>query len=97
MTDIEIATKLADHENRVKVCEHRLTDLERQQKEIQTLTISVHDLATSVKNLTEQQKDNSKRLDLLEDEPGENWKLLIRTLITALVGAFIGYILNGGI
>ena len=44
-----VAATFADHENRLKVSEHRIADLEETYKQIQELTISVKELTMSVK------------------------------------------------
>lgn len=96
MTEVEIATKFAELDGRLNGHERRLKSVEELQKDIQTLTISVHDLAISVKNLTEEQREQSARLRSLEDTPKEKWKLVVKTTITALASAFVGYLLRGG-
>lgn len=90
MTEQEVAIKLTEHENRIKVSEHRIADLESQQKQIQELTMSVRELAISVKNLTDEQKTQGERIKAIEIEPANKWKHMSRTIITALVGGLIG-------
>ena len=76
MTNEEIAVTLANHDNRIRVSEHRIEDLEESQKQIYDLTISVKELAMSVKSMVEEQKKQSDRIKKLEDEPGDNWNTL---------------------
>ena len=95
MNETEIAVKLAEHENRIKVSEHRIEDLEAQQKVIQELTISVHDLAKSVQDMCKELMEQKSRIAELEKVPAENWKSLIKTAITAVVSALVGAAMAG--
>lgn len=95
MTAEEIAVKLAEHDNRIRVSEHRIGDLEEQQKYIQELTISVKELAISVKNMVAEQKAQSERIKLLEDEPGKNWDSVKRTALTTITGVLAGALAAG--
>lgn len=92
----EIAVKLANHDNRLKVSEHRINDLEESQKQIYDLTISVKELAMSVKSMVEEQKAQGERIDRLEAEPGEKWKFICKTILAAVLGV-IGGALGAGI
>ena len=91
----EIAAKLASHEQRIIGVEHRVKDLEETQKQIQDLTISVKELALSVKNMVSEQMSQGERIDRLEDEPAEKWKLVYRTIITAIVSTLAGAVASG--
>ena len=90
MTNEEIAIKLTNHDNRIKVSEHRIEDLEQSQKQIYDLTISVKELAMSVKSMVEEQKEQSDRIKKLEEQPGNKWNTLVTTVITTVVGALVG-------
>jgi allophanate hydrolase subunit 1 len=95
MTNEEIAIQLANHENRIKVSEHRVSDLEDQQKEIQELTISVKELAISMKNMMEEQREQGERLQKLEEEPGKNWNSVKQTALTTLTSTIAGALAVG--
>jgi allophanate hydrolase subunit 1 len=95
MTVEEIAVKLANHENRIKVTEHRVADLEAQQKEIQELTISVKELAISMKNMMEEQREQGERLQKLEAEPGKNWNSVKQTTLTTFTSTIAGALAVG--
>ena len=94
MTNEEIAVTLANHDNRIKVSEHRIEDLEESQKQIYDLTISVKELAMSVKSMVEEQKKQGDRIKKLEEEPIENWNTLKKTLITSIISTLIGAVLS---
>lgn len=94
MTNEEVAAKFADHENRIKVSEHRISDLEESQKHIYDLTISVKELAISVKNMVEEQKEQGERIKKLEAQPGENWNTMKKTILTSIIGTVVGAVLS---
>lgn len=95
MNGEEIAATLATHDNRLKVSEHRINDLEEQQKQIQELTIAVKELAMSVKNMVTEQKEQSDRIEKLESEPGQNWQNIKRTALTTIAGVLAGALATG--
>ena len=86
MENEEIVKTLAEHSEKLKVANHRIYDLEKQQH----LTISVQNLATSVKNMVEVQKVHSDRLAELEDKPAQNWNSMTRTAFTTIISAIAG-------
>lgn len=94
MTSEEIAATFADHENRLKVSEHRTADLEQSQKQIYDLTISVKELAMSVKSMVEEQKEQGERIQKLEEAPVEKWNLLQKTILTGVVSALVGAVMS---
>lgn len=73
---------------------HRLSELEEAVKNISTLTVSVSKLAVSMEQMAEEQKKTNVRLTALEQEPAENWKKAVWLVITALIGAAVGYFLH---
>lgn len=94
MTEVEVAVKLAEHDNRIKVSEHRIDDLESNQKEINALTVSVHELARSVESMVSEQKDQNERLKKIEMEPGNNFKSLKTTIISSIISTVVGIALG---
>lgn len=97
MTAEEIAATFAEHGNRIRVSEHRIEDLEEQQKQIYELTISVKELAISVKNMVAEQKVQGERIQKLEDEPADSWKGAKKAAITAIVSTVAGALAAGTI
>lgn len=94
MTNEEIAVTLANHENRLKVSEHRIADLEQLQQQIYDLTVSVKEVAMSVKNMVEEQKEQGEKIRKLENEPAEKWNTLQRTILTSIISTVIGAVLS---
>lgn len=92
MTDEEVSNKLTEHEQRIKVCEHRETDLENQNNKIQQLAMSVHDLAGSVSDMAKVQKCQGDRIEAIENAPMHIWSRILWIVITAAAGIATGYI-----
>ena len=90
MNNEEIVKKITEHDEKIKVANHRIDDLEEQQKQIQDLTLSVQELAMSVKNMVEVQKAHSEKINELESKPAQNWNTMQRTVLTAIVSAIAG-------
>lgn len=98
MNEHEIALKLNDHDHEIKSLKHRMTDMEKKQSEIETLTLSVSELAVNMRHMLEEQREQNERLKALESAPADEMKTIHRTLITTVittvVGAVIGAILT---
>lgn len=99
MRPIDTPITRAEHEEfrRRLEAENRRQDkrielLENQTKEISQLTLSVSDLAHSVKDMCQEQANQSKRLEALEGRDGEMWRKVIGYIIAAVVSAVIGYV-----
>ena len=89
MDEIKIAERLATVEQDNKAINRRLGNLER-------LTESVHIIATETKAMREDLNDITERVDDIERKPSKRWETVITALITAIVGAAIGYLFRGG-
>ncbi|MCC8014700.1 MAG: hypothetical protein LIO87_05845 [Eubacterium sp.] len=70
----------------------RLTAVEEATKQIQSLTLSVQELATNIKTMCETQKKESDRLAALENRDGEMWRKVSSYIITTVIGLIIGFI-----
>ena len=90
MENEDIVKALTEHSEKIKVANHRIDDLEKQQQQIQELTISVQELAMSVKNMVEVQKAHSDKLAELESRPAKNWNTVTKTVLTTIIGAIAG-------
>lgn len=85
----EFRRRMEDEHRRIS---RRLTNLEQQTEQMTNITLSVQDLASSVKNMTEEQHEQSDRLRRLEDRDGEMWRKVISYAVTVIVGILIGFI-----
>ena len=83
MENEDIVRELAEHGERIKVVNKKIADL-------QDLTLSVQELAISVKNMVEVQKEHSDKLAELEARPAQNWNTMTRTAFTTIISAIAG-------
>ena len=65
----------------------RITTVEEAVKENSKLVLAVHDLATSVKNMQEEQQKQGERLEELEEIPAKNWNTIKTSILSAIGGA----------
>ena len=75
---------------------HRLTSLEKTFESLNQLVVSVEKLAVAVNNMQKELEKQGKRLDDIEAEPADNWKGLVKTVITVLATAAITYFITKG-
>lgn len=73
---------------------HRLDKLEATVENIAKLTIAVEKLAVSMDKMAKEQEKMTGRIAKLEAEPGENWHKAVWIVLTALIGAAVGYFLH---
>lgn len=92
--DDETRAELARLHDEDKRQNRRLEQMEENLKIIHELTISVHTLAHDMKQMLEEQKEQGERLDKLEQEPGDTWKMVKVTFATAFISAAAGGILT---
>lgn len=98
--DAESVVKaIAEHETKIKAAEHRIKDLEEQNKNLQSLTISVNKLAQSIEVQSERLKEQSVKIDKIEQSKRDSWTYWIRIILgavaTGLVGYYLGFIIHG--
>ena len=97
MTRSEVETligRVTDENNRQN---KRIDRLEEQGEKLTELIASVREIALSIKGMQEEQTRQGERLAAIEQEPAENWKAVVKTVITALVSAAITFLITRGI
>ncbi|MBU5331871.1 hypothetical protein KQI61_06645 [Anaerocolumna aminovalerica] len=90
MTEEDIAVKLNGHEHEISSLKHRTKRLEKQNKVIQDLVLSVKELAINMRNMMEEQKKQGERLLILEKKPAEQWSTLTKTIFTTIISTTVG-------
>ncbi len=73
---------------------NRIKILEESTKQVQALAGSVEKLAMSVESMAREIELQSGRLGTLESRDGEKWRQVTGYIITAVVGAVIGFALR---
>ncbi len=81
--------RLEDENNRQN---HRLDALEKSIEQVAAISTSVEKLALNMENMLKEQVSQGKRLELLENRDGENWRKFIWCLFSAVIGIIIGYL-----
>lgn len=70
----------------------RLDLLEKQTEQITDIAMSTKELAISVKQMAEEQREQGNRLEKLEGRDGEMWRKVVGYVITAVIGILIGFV-----
>lgn len=70
----------------------RIELLEKSVQNINDLSMSVRELATNMKNMSEELHSQGEKLETLEGRDGEMWRKVTGYIITAVVGIVVGYI-----
>lgn len=104
MENIELSTKVAEHDIRIHNLEeslHEIKDIRSGINELRLVTESlskdVENLLESLKLIREYQKDDHKRLKALEDEPKHQWNSMTRTVFTSIVSVIAGALASGAL
>ena len=72
----------------------RLKKLEDVVEKISEIAASVQLLAQNVATMTKELERQGKRLEAIENEPGEKWKKLTWLIVTAVAGGLVGFLLS---
>ena len=72
----------------------RIAALEVTVRQINDLTLSVQKLAINMEHMLVNQTEQNKRLEELENRDGEKWRSIYMYVLTALIGAVIGFVLK---
>lgn len=72
----------------------RIAALEVTVRQINDLTLSVQKLAINMEHMLVNQTEQSKRLEELENRDGAKWRSVSMYVLTALIGAVLGFALK---
>lgn len=86
----EFSRRLEDWNKRQ---DKRIELLEDNVREIGALTLSVHELATSVERMVKEQERQGQRLETLEGRDGAKWRKFVGYVASALVAGIVGFLL----
>ena len=75
----------------------RLDKLENVVEKINTLAEATTKLAASVESMQKEVEKHGARLEKIEEQPAENWRSIVKTVITVVVTALVTYVLSGGL
>lgn len=68
---------------------HRISKLETTIEKINDLALSTNELATTMKSMLAEQKEQGKRLAELESRDGKKWRDVVKTVIAVAVTAVV--------
>lgn len=80
----EFAKRMEEEHNRQN---KRIKDVEDEIKQINSIAMSVKELAIGVKSMVEEQKKQGERLEKLENVPADNWRTIKVGFMSAVGGA----------
>lgn len=86
---VEFEKRMQDEHKRQN---HRIDELEKAFEQNNKLLISVEKLALSMENMQKELRDQSNRLDTIEGRDGEMWRKVVGHVVTAVIGAVIGFV-----
>ena len=91
--DDGIQAKIAEIEARSKSNTHRIDDLEEDNRALHTLATSVEVLATKQDTIESTVQEIKTDVKELKAVPGSKWEALVKAVLTAIVGALVGFAL----
>lgn len=92
MENDRIIEELATISTQMKSCEKAISDLESNARVTQDIALSVKELATNMKHMYSEQKEQGCRLRELENKPRGRMDLIERTIITSVIAFAISMI-----
>ncbi len=90
----EAFLQLNDHENRISELCRRMDRQEQQTAAIGELSLSVRELAVTMKGMLREQISQGERITRLERAPLSRYEKVICSVISAIVGTLLGFFLN---
>lgn len=90
----DIWERLTAGESSIKSAHHRIDNLERIADSVNSLAISTNNIATETKALREDFKKADERIEKLEEKPIKRYDTFITSVITAVCGGVVGYVLS---
>ncbi len=70
----------------------RIRALEEEVREIREIQASIKELTVTMKGMTEEQKKQGERLEVLEGRDGEMWRKAVSYVITTLISLLLGFV-----
>lgn len=91
--DDGIQALVASIEARCKSNTHRINDLEEDNRALHALATSVEVLATKQDTIESTVQEIKTDVKELKAVPGSKWEALVKAVLTAIVGALVGFAL----
>lgn len=91
--DDGISAKIVEIDQRSKSNTHRINDLEEDNRALHQLATSVEVLATKQETIEANVSEIKDDVKSLKAIPGGKWETLVKAVVTAIVGALVGFAL----
>lgn len=93
--DLEHERRLTEVESKALRNEGRIKKLEGEHEALNKLATSVAVMAERQETMNHNVETLTEKVDSIESKPAERWDKLISTIIGALAGAFIAWLVTG--
>ena len=93
MNEVEMEHRITAVEKLAKVNERRIGDLESDNKALLELSTSVAVMAEQMKTMSSKVDSMDTAVKRLQSVPASRWEGLIKTAVTTIVAALVGYAL----
>ena len=87
------AVKLTEADSRARSNTRRIEQLERGQEMLTHIATSVEVLVSEQRHLREELENLTKKVDVLEQKPGQRWETVVDKALLMAVGALVGFVL----
>lgn len=85
---------IARMEEQIKSLDRRMGNLEKLTESVQTLALSVQELATKQTSTEHDVENLTAEVAEIRDKPAKRWDAIVAALIAGIVGAGIGHFLK---
>ena len=83
--DTDIMVRLENHEQRLNVIENEIRELAQNGKDIQSLTIMMHEISDQLGFIKDETVRQGKRLEKIESAPANSWKSVKQTILNTFI------------
>lgn len=90
----ETGAAIARLEEQIKSLDRRMGNLEKLTESVQTLALSVQELATKQSNTERDVETLTSEVAEIREKPAKRWDAIVAALIAGLVGAGIGHFIK---
>ena len=90
----DTSAAIARMEEQIKSLDRRMGNLEKLTESVQTLAISVQELATKQTSTEHDVEALTNEVAEIRDKPAKRWDAIVAALIAGIIGAGIGHFLK---
>ena len=90
----DTSAAIARMEEQIKSLDRRMGNLEKLTESVQTLALSVQELATKQSGTEHDVENLTNEVAEIRDKPAKRWDAIVAALIAGLIGAGIGHFIK---